>query len=214
MNPLRSIKVEAHQFASKDFIGGIAALDFINTVTGRDKDPRDWIDSYRRLLEWAALTQLLPRKQLRALEKAATEDAEAAANALVRAKQLREACFEIISGIADRKEPSASSLALLRERWIAGVTALQFRFDSGRIRTEAISSITNLDLISSVLAYRIVEEVLPLPIERIRLCDGENCSWVFFDNSKAGRRRWCDMAVCGNTAKTHRFRANRSGLRR
>ena len=63
------VKIESHRFAARDFIGGDAALDFINTVTGRDQSPRDWLDCYTRLLEWAALVDLLPEKILRALGK-------------------------------------------------------------------------------------------------------------------------------------------------
>src|ERR1700748_3488597 len=123
MSSSRPFIVEAHQFADKDFIAGIAALDFINTVTGRDKHPRDWIDSYGRLVEWAMLVDLLPRKLLRGLQKSADENPNAAASALARAKRLREASFEILCGVASGKGPSASSLALLREHWIAGVEA-------------------------------------------------------------------------------------------
>jgi predicted RNA-binding Zn ribbon-like protein len=213
MNP-SSTKLESHQFSAKDFIGGNPALDFINTVAGRDKDPRDWIDSYGRLLEWAALTNLLPRKHLRVLEKEAFAEPRAAASALVRAKRLREASFEVICGIALGEEPSSSALALLRKHWIAGVNAHDLHFDEGRIRAELNSSRINLELVSSVVAYTIAEEVLSLPIDRVRICEGENCSWVFFDNSKAGRRRWCDMAVCGNTAKSTRFRARTHRPRR
>ena len=42
--------VETHRFSTGEIIGGDAALDFINTVTGRDQSPRDWLDSYARLL--------------------------------------------------------------------------------------------------------------------------------------------------------------------
>jgi predicted RNA-binding Zn ribbon-like protein len=50
--------------------------------------------------------------------------------------------------------------------------------------------------------------VLTSPIERLRICGGPNCSWLFIDSSKAGRRRWCDMAVCGNFAKSQRFHSH------
>jgi len=60
------VRIESHPFSTDDLIGGDAALDFINTVTGRDQSPRDWLDSYTRLLEWAALVHLLPEKILRA----------------------------------------------------------------------------------------------------------------------------------------------------
>ena len=36
---------------------------------------------------------------------------------------------------------------------------------------------------------------------RIRRCAGPTCVLLFLDISKSGRRRWCDMAVCGNRAK-------------
>ena len=64
-----SYTIESHQFAARDCVGGDPALDFINTVSGRDQTPRDWLDTYARLLEWAALVRLLPERNLRALTK-------------------------------------------------------------------------------------------------------------------------------------------------
>jgi hypothetical protein len=79
------VRIESHPFSTGDLIGGDAALDFINTVTGRDQSPRDWLDSYTRLLEWAALVHLLPEKILRALARKAQSEPTAAATALARA---------------------------------------------------------------------------------------------------------------------------------
>src|SRR4029450_5586490 len=47
---------------------------------------------------------------------------------------------------------------------------------------------------------------------RVRRCAGPTCVLLFLDVSKSGRRRWCDMAVCGNRAKVaaHHARARRS----
>jgi len=44
---------------------------------------------------------------------------------------------------------------------------------------------------------------------RIGRCAGPTCVLLFLDVSKSGRRRWCDMAVCGNRAKVaaHHARA-------
>jgi len=42
---------------------------------------------------------------------------------------------------------------------------------------------------------------------RIRRCAGPTCVLLFLDISKSGRRRWCDMAVCGNAAKARRHHA-------
>jgi predicted RNA-binding Zn ribbon-like protein len=37
--------------------------------------------------------------------------------------------------------------------------------------------------------------------ERLRICPGPGCQGRFLDDSPAGRRRWCSMAVCGNRSK-------------
>lgn len=39
---------------------------------------------------------------------------------------------------------------------------------------------------------------------RLRICEGADCGWLFIDESRAGRRRWCSMADCGNRAKAKR----------
>jgi predicted RNA-binding Zn ribbon-like protein len=199
--------IESHEFAAGDLIGGDSALDFINTVTGRDRQPRDWLDSYARLLEWATLVRLLPEKNLRALAKKLRDEPAAAARALSRAKELREELFALVSAVASGNAPPKSALAALREHWLAGSEAHELRFENGRVIADVRADAADFDLIAAMVGHRMVEHVLPQPADRLRMCCGANCSWVFIDSSKAGRRRWCDMAVCGNVAKTQRFYA-------
>ncbi|MFS2222585.1 CGNR zinc finger domain-containing protein [Pantoea sp. B65] len=40
----------------------------------------------------------------------------------------------------------------------------------------------------------------------VRECEHPECSLWFYDRTKAHRRRWCSMALCGNRAKVSRFR--------
>ena len=194
-----------HRFSARDRIGGDPALDFINTVAGRDQSPRDRLDSYTRLLEWAALVHLLPEKVLRALARKAQREPAAAATALGRAKVLRETLFALVTAIVSGTAPPKAALALLREHWIAGIRAHELRFEDGSLVAELRNDAADFNLIASVVAYRMVQHVLPLPKDRLRICQGPDCSWLFIDSSKAGRRRWCDMAVCGNAAKSRRF---------
>lgn len=199
------VTVEPHRFVVRDFIGGDAALDFVNTVTGRDQAPRDWLDSYARLLEWAALARLLPEKTLRTLARKARNEPAAAAAALARAKELREAMFALLTVLASGNAPPKSTLALLREHWVAGIDAHELRFGDGRVDVGLRSDAAEFGLVASMVAYRMVQHVLLKPADRLRICQGPNCSWLFVDRSKAGRRRWCDMSVCGNAAKSRRF---------
>src|SRR5438034_3544554 len=130
------VRIESHPFSTDDLIGGDAALDFINTVTGRDQSPRDWLDNYTRLLEWAALVHLLPEKILRALARKARRAPTAAARALARAKELREALFTLVTGIVSGSAPPKDALTLLRKHWVAGINAHELRFDDGQVIAE------------------------------------------------------------------------------
>lgn len=204
----RSLQViEAHAFEPDDYVGGDAAIDFVNTVTGRDAMPRDWLDGYARLVEWAGKAKLLPAGSLRALARKAKREPAAAARALGRAKALREALFDLLSAVAAGRAPPAEALAKLHEHWLDGVRAHELRFERGHVAPVVAVAADDLDLIAAMVAYRTVEFVLPSPADRLRICQGPECSWLFIDRSKAGRRRWCDMAVCGNAAKSRRFYA-------
>ena len=121
-----------------------------------------------------------------------------------------------MSAIAAGNTPPKSGLAALREHWLAGIDAHELRFENGQVIADIRADAADFDLIAAMVAYRMVEHVLPQPADRLRMCGGTNCAWVFIDSSKAGRRRWCDMAMCGNVAKAQRFYARsrrRSGAR-
>jgi predicted RNA-binding Zn ribbon-like protein len=50
-------------------------------------------------------------------------------------------------------------------------------------------------------------------LDRVRRCADGRCPRVFLDTTKNGRRRWCDMATCGNRAKAQRHRDRAKELR-
>jgi len=51
----------------------------------------------------------------------------------------------------------------------------------------------------------------PRELDRVRLCPGHDCGWLFLDETKNARRKWCLMEVCGNRAKSSRHYARTVG---
>jgi predicted RNA-binding Zn ribbon-like protein len=47
-------------------------------------------------------------------------------------------------------------------------------------------------------------------LDRIRECSADDCSLVFYDDSRSNNRRWCSMQRCGNRAKVRAHRARTS----
>lgn len=43
-------------------------------------------------------------------------------------------------------------------------------------------------------------------VRRMKICDNDDCRWIFFDESRNRARRWCDDRACGNLLKVRRFR--------
>lgn len=51
-------------------------------------------------------------------------------------------------------------------------------------------------------AFSIVAD--PRELGRVKTCPGDNCGWMFVDETKNSRRTWCLMETCGNRAKAAR----------
>jgi predicted RNA-binding Zn ribbon-like protein len=43
-------------------------------------------------------------------------------------------------------------------------------------------------------------------LDRLKMCNSDECRWIFFDRSKPGNRRWCSSLICGNRQKTRNYR--------
>lgn len=42
--------------------------------------------------------------------------------------------------------------------------------------------------------------------DRLKLCENDQCRWLFIDRSKNRSRQWCESATCGNRQRVRRFR--------
>ncbi len=50
----------------------------------------------------------------------------------------------------------------------------------------------------------------PREIGRVSVCSGSDCGWLYLDESRNQKRKWCMMQTCGNRAKARRFYANKT----
>ena len=196
--------LELHAFRDRDFIGGDVVLDFVNTVTGRNGLPRDWLASFESLADWAALAGLLTKQRCARLKKMSQQFPSEAASALGSARDLRELLFRVLTPALNERSPSLADLKHLHGYWCRAVESHAFQYTDGSIQPVLLNSSADMGDIGNAIAIRAVDLLRELRTRRLRLCAGPNCAWLFIDSSKAGRRRWCDMATCGNDAKAKR----------
>jgi predicted RNA-binding Zn ribbon-like protein len=186
-------------------VGGDLCLDYVNTVdTWQRTDRVDYLSDYQALVAWAARAGALPTSQAeRLLDGAATRQPQAH-RVHVRAVALRDALFHVL--VPGKRRTAESWLEIVNEELESAMRALRLRPAQSGYELVSASGDELDQMLWPVL--RAATQLATSPgLERVRSCPGEDCGWLFLDTSKAGRRRWCSMAICGNRMKTRRHRA-------
>ena len=182
--------------------GGHPALDFTNTVNSRGATyGPDLLQTYADLLDWALRLNLLNPNEAADLHDVPPERA---ATALRRAIALREAIYRTF---ARRNSPDRADLDRLEHAASAAQAARRLVFDASRYHWHWRSG--DPDTLSHRLAISATELLTSPAIERVRVCPGHNCAWLFLDISRAGRRVWCSEQTCGMRSRVRRWREHR-----
>ena len=177
-------------------VSGHPALELNNTVGGWGFDePREYLVDYRTLVVLSRDLDLLDRDESAALLELADRQPEAAADALRDVQQLREAAHAVL---VDDSAPAAERLhgfvsAAVRESRYRCAPDGSRRLDGGTGLRQPLHRF-------ALALHWLIEKY---PAKAIRPCADDRCGWLFLDPS--GRRRWCEMSVCGNRAKARRY---------
>jgi len=191
-------------------MGGAVCLDFVNTLDDRfSAEPKELLKHYVDLARFAEDTGILGDAQVDRLMTRSMQRPEEAKRALASAFQLREAISEIFYALARKKPVPAASLVILNQHMqeaaqhlglVAGRQHFEWKFESD-----------SYDLFAPLwpIARDAAELLASDRLEYVRACASKTCEWLFLDESKNHRRRWCDMTKCGNRAKVKRFYTRR-----
>lgn len=183
-----------------------ATLDFLNTADTDNGFPVEKLPSLDEALAWFVDRGVIHREGAdRARTRAATQPA-AVAKDLDRVHSVRDALREVAEAIAVKRAPRAAALQTVNRALHARqVIELVPGPDGVNVDHRHIGD--PIDDALARLAEPLVIELTAGHPERIRVCASDTCQWVFYDASRTSRRRWCDMATCGNRAKAARHRA-------
>ncbi|TCC27039.1 CGNR zinc finger domain-containing protein [Kribbella speibonae] len=167
------------------WVGGRPSVDFTATLGKRQQAPFERIPEPADLGRWfreAGLVQEEPGVPGRAYRQAV---------------ELREAMYRLFTGTTD-----SADLEVVN-RWSSRPLAGP-RLTS-ELRAES-AAVDVLGLLSGLA--RDAVDLLTGPLgDRIRTCAADDCSLLYVDASRAGRRRWCSMNTCGARAKMATYRA-------
>jgi predicted RNA-binding Zn ribbon-like protein len=93
----------------------------------------------------------------------------------------------------------------------AAEAKLELRLDEADRELMVAAAGTGLDAFETKLLLAIAEAQATGTWERLKACVAGDCHWAFYDSTRNRSRTWCSMEVCGNRAKTRRYRRRRKG---
>lgn len=189
--------------SSYKLVGGVLCLDFANTQNWSSAEqPYDFFGSYLSLLQWGLQLEVFTQPQAEHLHQVATQHAHEAQAVVERASRLRRSIYRIFSATAEEAEAPVEDLAFLNDALSGALSHLQICSRQDRF----VWIWAGQDLVLDSLLWKVAQSAGELltseQLGRVRRCDG--CRWLFLDTTRGGRRRWCDMRLCGNRAKARR----------
>jgi predicted RNA-binding Zn ribbon-like protein len=175
-------------------VGGRPCIDLVNTVSWRGDPARreDHLRTVADVLTWARRVQIVSAEEAAVLGDALDREG-APGERLVR--DLRDL---VVAHLVDARPPRVDLLEVPLRDAVAHSRLLPS--DEGH-RWQVV------DLDARTVPRRLALDVLDLlehPGGRLGSCADGACGWVFLDTSKAGTRRWCSSADCGNRHRVRR----------
>jgi len=176
-----------------EFVAGSLALDFVDTLAGRAKEPAELLAEPGDLVRWF--------REARLVHSIILGEAELAA-----ARELRETIHATVLAVVEDIVPSVEAVARINSA--AAKPDLRPQYVNGDVVLHAQNP---LEAALSRIAADAINDLSPAMCGRLRRCP--DCKMLFRDNSRPGKRKWCSSASgCGNRAKVRRHRARHKGI--
>lgn len=186
-------------------------LELTRTTGWEERDREDdELTSYGALVNWAERNEVLDATPADGLRRRADAHPLAAERILRRAVELRALVYRIFSAIGAGETPASSDLEGLNERLPEANRRLGIvRGADGYVWDWMDDDDLPLGRVLWPILRSAGELLTSDELDRLKLCDADDCGWLFIDASRNRSRRWCDMSECGNRAKVRRFRERR-----
>ena len=168
-------------------------LEFANTRYWRGQEtPTETLNAPEDLAAWTTANE-----GLKLAKPPARREFE-------RALEVRELIHRLFDAHAQVKTPAARDVEALNEALSEAPARTTLKRERGSYAWDVdMRSGTALALLAPVL-WTAGDLLAGARLDRVRRCANPECGWLFLDDSRAGKRRWCSMQSCGNRAKARR----------
>ena len=207
-DPVSALVIVPIEHRTFIFVGDRLWLDFVNTDDIELGVRRDALRDFSTMLEWLAAVGVIDHDRRVAIVRRAEQQPAGATAALLDARRVRSALRALAEhgGVSpDARTEAVAEINRVLGR-SAGTRRLEILPDGSYERNFVAGGDAFAALMMPVVDDG-ADSLIAGELGRVRCCSDPRCRRVFLDSTKNGRRRWCDMATCGNRAKAARHRA-------
>ena len=185
-------------------VGERLCVEFVNTVFPTDK-PGGAIGSWAGLVGFLKAARLIGEEQFQRLVDLEVSAPKGVVSAHRTALELRDAVREAVIAIAEKRPVPTWCVDEVNRvlRYTEGYEQLLTAGEGWRLGY--VETEKRLEWLLAAIARSAAELIAEGPGAPVRKCGRPECVLYFFDTSRTGKRRWCQMAVCGNRAKVAAF---------
>lgn len=187
-------------------LGGHIVLDFVNTVGDHlSSEPGEGFHTYADIAKWAAHAAVIsPEHAARLIDLAQTQP-EHAAEVLASTVSIRETIYRLLLSAIRHQQPDTADVDGLNHLLATTPARTQLNFENDHYSWQFPSENISLDAHLWRLVWSAADLLISTQLTQVKLCEGDECGWLFLDTSRNQSRRWCSMADCGNRAKANRY---------
>ena len=192
------------KFSNLQLDGGCAAFHFINTVNTRTVAATvDYIECYEDIMVWSEKAAILSKKRIRTLSQFAEKNEVNKEAAFNKAIKTRDVLYSLFSAIVKGKNPGTRMLNEFNKILAASFSKMKLNISSLKSEISFTGNIVSLDEPIRIIMKSAYDILTNENRAVLKECPG--CGWLFIDKTKNGKRRWCDMKVCGSNDKAKRY---------
>lgn len=194
------IMSEAKTIQTMRLDGGIACLDFVNTIDNRSKAPgTSYLENYRHLLDLCERLKIMPPKTRQVLERLAKAYPDQAKQEFDKAIALRELLYRVLSQLIEKGKPPELELQQLSIQVASALSYLELQFEKASGEMKLVFTRPALEQPSWLMLQSVADLLTSKELSLLKKCPA--CYWLFLDRSKNKSRKWCSMATCGDVSK-------------
>ena len=208
---------------SLELVGGELALDLTNTSSGRGTGAhQEHLRDFDSAMRWVAHARILTPDECAYIRKAVALHPKRARAIFARASSGRWPIWRsialallgfyftaIATALAEQRPVAARLRAALTAAHAASLRLAEIRLRDGAYMWTWSARRDIQTAILGPITLSAMTLLMEKDLSRTKRCAGLECGWMFYDNTKNKRRRWCEMRVCGNRAKVRAARARR-----